>query len=143
MAWLKSPNSAKWFRPVAMLNKDEALARLNDLFVPGLARRGIPYASVGLNFGYGRRHPDIKNIVPSSEIFVEHELPGLYVHHEKMNISRVKWHIEHCDDLFANVRPMLLSIERGNKYIIDGCHRTVALILFGIESFPYATWFSD
>jgi hypothetical protein len=121
-------------------SKDEAINRLDGLFPYGAPRRGIPYDSVGLNLGYGKKHSEVKSMPITPEKFIQHSIHGLFVHHEKMNISRVKWHIEHCEDLFNNVRPMLLSIENGNKYIIDGCHRTVALILFGVKSFPYATW---
>lgn len=124
-------------------DREYALSRLNSLFVPGLPRRGVPYSAVGLNFGYSKKHADIKPLSALKGTLVSHELNGLYAHHEKMSISRIKWHIEHCDDLFNNVRPMLLSVEDDKKYIIDGCHRTVALLLFGVESFPYATFIFD
>jgi hypothetical protein len=70
----------------------------------------------------------------------EHELFGLIVHHGKMNVKRVRWHIEHYEELISGVRPMYLFVRGDKKYIVDGCHRSSALVMAGFSRFKFLTY---
>jgi len=71
---------------------------------------------------------------------LRHDLSGLLVHHERLNIGRIRWHLDHYDDLVNGVRPMLLLRHEGKGFIVDGCHRSAALVLSGFTAFDYLTY---
>jgi hypothetical protein len=122
-----------------MRNIDQARLEMKRLIREEGCGKGIKFESVGLRFGFAKRHHEIR-AVRSGGTDEEFDLSGLFVHHEKMSLARVRWHLERHDELLSNKRPMLLSSEGGNNYVVDGCHRTVALVLLGVDRFTYASW---
>ena len=118
-----------------MLNKDEALAELKYLIHNKRGNKGIPYEAMGLKLGYSRHqnHGGDWNCMPIEN----HALNGLLVHHEKMSISRIRFHLNHYEELISGFRPMRLCIEGDKKFIFDGCHRTAALLIVGFERFDF------
>jgi hypothetical protein len=122
-----------------MKNKDEAHMALRQLINSIRPAKGIPYHMVGMGFGLTPRYQHLGPNNWATADLVEHEISETLCHHEKLSIARVRWHIEHYDELVSGYRPMMLFVEGAKKYIVDGCHRTAALSLSGIYSFQYLT----
>lgn len=105
--------------------------------------KGIRHGDLGFGFGSSVKQHAITRIDEATLPLVRHELSGLIVHHERLNIRRIAWHLDHYDDLVKGVRPMLLLIHDGRRYIMDGCHRSAALVLCGFTSGDYLTYDYD
>ena len=121
-----------------MINQEDALISLKKIIQEKKGNKGIPYKVMDLGFGYSNHHKHITcewDEMPTET----HDLSGLLVHHEKMSIQRVRWHLNHYEELISGFRPMHLCIEGDRKFIFDGCHRTVALLIVGFERFEFKT----
>jgi|688.fasta_scaffold325167_2 hypothetical protein len=105
--------------------------------------KGIRHSELGFGFGSSVKQHAISGHEWLAQPLVRHELSGLVVHHERLNIRRIRWHLDNYGDLINGVRPMYLLIHDGRRYIVDGCHRTAALLLSGVTDFAYLTWDSD
>lgn len=118
-----------------MLNQEEALLYLKYLIQNKRGNKGIPYAVVGLGLGYAKHqnHDGDWESMPTEV----HGLKGLLVHHEKMSIQRIRWHLNHYDELISGFRPMRLCVDGDKKFVFDGCHRTVALLIVGFDEFEF------
>lgn len=113
--------------------------------------KGIRYGDLGFGFGSsvkqhaitGRSWENIGGSSWASAPLLRHDLSGLIVHHERLNIRRITWHLDHYDDLMNGVRPMLLLIHEGRRFIVDGCHRSAVLVLCGFTAGDYLTYDYD
>lgn len=105
--------------------------------------KGIRYGDLGFGFGSSVKQHAITSVSQSVLPSVRHDLSGLIVHHERLNIRRITWHLDHYDDLVNGVLPMLLLIHEGQRFIVDGCHRSAVLVLCGFTAGDYLTYDYD
>lgn len=119
-----------------MLDKEHALAELRQLVQGKRWHKGVPYGPIGL--GYGKSMHNVHASMSWGHLPLEtHRLEGLLVHREKMSLSRIRWHLNHYEELISGYRPMHLCVDGDRKFIFDGCHRTVALLIVGFEEFEF------
>ena len=124
----------------ALTRAYEEIRRIRDRH---RTNKGIRLSDLGLSYGLTVRQHRINSGDWSGQPLVRHTLRDLYVHHEILSLPRIRWHLERHEELLSGVRPMYVCVHGNRGYVIDGCHRTGALILLGLNEFDYFTWDSD
>ena len=121
-----------------MFSAEEAKMRMGDFFPEHRPARGLLYSKLGFEIGRWRirEEGNVWKKMPTEE----HSLSGLFVHHQFLNVNKIKWQIDNHEDLLIGMRPMLMVIDGNKKFIRDGCHRASALVLLVYSEFVFITY---